>query len=102
MNLASTDRESAPPTLRVRVRGVHKSFTIGSGKAKHDVQALRGVDLDIEGPGFFAIMGASGSGKSTLLHLAGGLENPTAGAVVVNGRDASTTITPARGRTKRR
>ena len=85
MNLASTDRESAPPTLRVRVRGVHKSFTIGSGKAKHDVQALRGVDLDIEGPGFFAIMGASGSGKSTLLHLCAGLDQADQGEIEVQG-----------------
>ena len=47
------------------------------------MQALRGVDLQIEGPGFHAIMGPSGSGKSTLLYLLAGLDTADAGEVMV-------------------
>lgn len=49
------------------------------------VEALRGVDLAISEPGFYAIMGASGSGKSTLLHLLAGLDRPDAGTLEVAG-----------------
>ncbi len=62
---------------------VHKSYQLGSQK----VQALRGLDLRIEEPGFFAVMGRSGSGKSTFLHLAAGLDRPDSGRVVVDGED---------------
>lgn len=49
------------------------------------MEALRGVDLSVSEPGFYAIMGASGSGKSTLLHLLAGLDRPDSGAVQVSG-----------------
>jgi putative ABC transport system ATP-binding protein len=57
------------------------------GEGETEVRALDGVDLVIPKGELVAVMGPSGCGKSTLLHLAGGLENPTAGAVTVNGRD---------------
>ena len=57
------------------------------GEGETEVRALDGVDLVIPNGELVAVMGPSGCGKSTLLHLAGGLENPTAGAVTVNGRD---------------
>lgn len=49
------------------------------------VEALRGLDMEIKGPGFFAIMGRSGSGKSTLLHLLGALDKPDSGTIEVAG-----------------
>lgn len=61
--------------------GVHKSFAIGDRK----VHALRGVDLSIDTPGFYAIMGRSGSGKSTLLHMLSAMDRPDTGEVHVSG-----------------
>lgn len=53
--------------------------------SEREVLALRGLDLEIVGPGFFAIMGRSGSGKSTLLHLLGSLDRPDSGTIHIAG-----------------
>ena len=53
------------------------------------VQALRGIDVDINPGEFMAIMGPSGSGKSTLMHIAGLLDSPTEGRYELEGEDVS-------------
>ncbi|MCC9309679.1 ABC transporter ATP-binding protein [Kitasatospora sp. RB6PN24] len=72
-----TDRQ---PVLQLeRVSRVH-------GRGAAEVHALRAVDLAVAPGEFVAVMGPSGSGKSTLLTLAGGLDTPTEGRVLVEGR----------------
>ena len=63
----------------IRCVNVHKSYTLGQEK----VQALRGINLDIQQSGLYAIIAASGSGKSTLLHLLAALDTPEQGSVNV-------------------
>ncbi|UQU68213.1 ABC transporter ATP-binding protein [Couchioplanes caeruleus] len=58
------------------------------------VPALRGVSLTIDQGDYVAIVGTSGSGKSTLMHLLGGLDRPTAGTLVIGGRDVATLSPP--------
>jgi len=69
----------------IRARGLRKIFTQGP----FEVPVLLGIDLDIGKGESVAIVGASGSGKSTLLHLLGGLDAPTSGEVLIQGRDIS-------------
>lgn len=57
------------------------------GRGLATVQALRGLDLEVEKDEFIAIMGASGSGKSTLLSIMGGLNTPDEGQYLVDGID---------------
>lgn len=66
----------------IRLIDVHKLYRQG----RNEIKALAGVSLDIQKGEFAVIMGPSGSGKSTLLHLAGGLDRPTAGEVLIDGR----------------
>jgi len=57
---------------------------------EHEQKALDGVNLSLEEGKFVVILGPSGAGKSTLLNLLGGLDSPTSGTIVVNGKDIST------------
>lgn len=60
------------------------------GKESTMVKALDDVNVSIDSGGFVAIVGTSGSGKSTMLHMLGGLDRPTSGNVIVDGKDIFT------------
>ena len=66
----------------IRCRDVCKFYQQG----ENQITALAGVSLEITKGSFAAVMGPSGSGKSTLLHLIGGLDRPTSGELLVDGR----------------
>jgi putative ABC transport system ATP-binding protein len=76
------------------------SRTHGAGATA--VHALRGIDLLVHAGELVAVMGPSGSGKSTLLHLAGGLDSPTGGTVLVEARDLAALSARERARLRRR
>ena len=57
---------------------------------EHEQRALDHVNLALEAGKFIVVLSPSGAGKSTLLNLLGGLDSPTEGTIIVNGRDIST------------
>ena len=85
-------------TSALELRQVSKVY--GSGAT--EVQALVGVDLMVDPGELVAIMGPSGSGKSTLLTIAGSLEEPTSGQVLVEGIDLSSASRSDRAKMRRR
>jgi putative ABC transport system ATP-binding protein len=70
----------------VETSDLKKTYMLG----KVPVNALRGVNLKVEGGDFLAVLGPSGSGKSTLLNLIGALDKPTEGKMLIEGVDVST------------
>lgn len=68
------------------LRDIHKTYSNGS----ISLEALRGIDLDVDEGDYLAIMGPSGSGKSTLMHIIGCLDVATSGTYELAGQDVST------------
>jgi putative ABC transport system ATP-binding protein len=92
-----TPKEDRAPSL-LELEGVTKLYRRGD----EEVAALRNVDFAVEPGEFVAISGPSGSGKSTLLQLAAGFDTPTAGRVMVEGRNFASMSFDARARLRRR
>jgi putative ABC transport system ATP-binding protein len=84
MNPSASGQPQHVPILSVK--GVTKRYVAGGSP----VPALRGVDLEIDDPGFYAIMGQSGSGKTTLLHLLAALDRPDEGEIHIAGTPVHT------------
>jgi putative ABC transport system ATP-binding protein len=80
----TTDARSSGSSF-VRLENVHKTYRLGEAL----VPALRGVTLDLHQGEFTALVGPSGSGKSTLLNMVGCIDEPDAGAVLMEGRDVA-------------
>ena len=66
----------------IQTNGLTKTYARG----ENQVDALNGVTLEISGGEFVSVVGKSGSGKSTLMNLIGGLDTPTSGKIIFNGR----------------
>ena len=69
----------------VELKNVSRVYTSGD----HELRALDGVNLSLDEGKFIVVLGPSGAGKSTLLNLLGGLDSPTEGTIVVDGKDIS-------------
>ncbi|HUQ44435.1 MAG TPA: ABC transporter ATP-binding protein [Candidatus Limnocylindria bacterium] len=82
---APTETSAVEMRPILEARDVTKVYELG----KTSVEALRGVTMSVAPGEFVALMGPSGSGKSTLLQMLGGLDRPTTGSVVFEGRDIS-------------
>jgi len=82
----------------LELRGVHRTH----GRGETAVHALRGIDLAVAAGELVAVMGPSGSGKSTLLNLAGGLDSPSQGEVLVEGEVLGTLNRKQLARIRRR
>jgi putative ABC transport system ATP-binding protein len=82
----------------LELRGVSKVY----GEGSTEVHALRTVDLSVDAGELVAVMGPSGSGKSTLLTIAGSLEQPSSGEVLVGGEALAAMSRNGRARLRRR
>jgi len=71
----------------LEVKGLRKVYTTRFGG--NQVEALRNVSFSVEQGEYVAVMGESGSGKTTLLNILAALDKPTAGSVVLDGRELS-------------
>ena len=85
-------------TSALELRQVSKTY----GSGPNEVHALRDVELSVDRGELVAVMGPSGSGKSTLLTIAGSLEEPTGGQVLVDGVDLATVSRSDRAKMRRR
>jgi ABC-type antimicrobial peptide transport system, ATPase component len=67
----------------IEVKNLYKFFKLG----KESIEVLKDIDFKVGKGEFLSIMGPSGCGKSTLLYLLGGLDSPTRGSIIINGKD---------------
>jgi putative ABC transport system ATP-binding protein len=80
-----TGNAGQPPQVMVAADGICRAFRSGHTA----VHALRGVSFTVDRGQLVALRGRSGSGKTTLLNIIGGLDDPTAGRVWVDGREVN-------------
>jgi lipoprotein-releasing system ATP-binding protein len=94
MSRAMADRPkgASPGADPLRLRGVQRTYRSEAG----DLPVLRGVDLTLAAGEIVALVAPSGAGKSTLLHIAGLLDRPDGGAILLAGRDAGALSDAAR------
>jgi putative ABC transport system ATP-binding protein len=85
MNDPKQKADEVKDNILIKVHGATKTYGKGDGQ----VSALKGVDLEVKRGELLVILGNSGSGKSTLLNLIGGMERPTSGTIIVDGKDIS-------------
>jgi NitT/TauT family transport system ATP-binding protein len=86
-NAAATTHASSPQAepaaaTGIDIRGLTKRFTMG----RRSVEALAAVDLGTVENSFLSLLGPAGCGKSTILRILAGLEEPTSGTALINGR----------------
>jgi putative ABC transport system ATP-binding protein len=98
MNGAGPTTGKGKAVAVLEMRSVSKTY--GTGAAQ--VHALRGVDLSVPAGTMVAVMGPSGSGKSTLLTIAGSLEDPTSGDVLIGGMELARMSRNGKARLRRR
>jgi putative ABC transport system ATP-binding protein len=85
---------TAAPVAAIVAEDVSRTYDLDGVS----VEALKGVSLTVGAGDYLALVGTSGSGKSTLMHLLGGLDRPTAGTLLIGGRDVSTLSAPEMAR----
>jgi putative spermidine/putrescine transport system ATP-binding protein len=78
---AVSQPQPVPAPAEVRLEGVRKTFG--------DVVAVAGVDLEVRAGEFFSLLGPSGCGKTTCLRMIAGFEEPTAGRILLHGKDVA-------------
>ncbi len=80
-----SETATGPSPVSIRLQGVWKHYRRGG----EDIQAAADISLDLWAGSLTCILGPSGGGKSTLLHLIGGMDRPSDGSIIVNGRDVT-------------
>jgi len=99
---SAVESEQPQETGRPVLLRLHEATRVHGQGTAVPVHALNGVSLEVRVGELVAVMGPSGSGKSTLLHLAGGLDTPTSGDVVVDGVSIAGLSVKARAALRRR